>query len=118
MDSYHRKFKTWYALYAFAQMLDYDARVKAVSSKQEISILAGRNGKNGEGAILVSDFNSTVKELELGLKGCSLDQVKVRVLDEAHDLEEIPAEIRKGNLILKKQYPASLWLITGLVCKA
>ena len=99
-------------------MLDYDARVKAVSSKQEISILAGRNGKNGEGAILVSDFNSTVKELELGLKGCSLDQVKVRVLDEAHDLEEIPAEIRKGNLILKKQYPASLWLITGLVCKA
>ena len=118
MDVYHRKFKTWYALYAFAQMLDYDVRVKAVSSKQEISILAGKNEKNGEGAVLVSDFNSAVKELELSLKGCSPDQVRIWVLDEAHDLEEIPAEIRKGNLILKKQYPASLWLITGLVCKS
>ena len=98
-------------------MLDYDSRVKAVSSKQEISVLTGKNEKNGEGAVLVSDFNSAVKELELSLKGCSPDQVRIRVLDETHDLEEIPAEIRKGNLILKKQYPASLWLITGLVCK-
>ena len=116
LDRYHRKFKTWYALYAFAQMLDYTDRVKAVSSRQDISILAGKNEKNGQGAVLISDFRSEVKELVLGLKGCSGRKLSVRVLDETRDLETIPAEFKNGKLTLRKEFPSTLWLVTGLEC--
>ena len=116
-DIYHRKFKTWYALYAFAQMLDYTSRVKALSSRQEISVLAGKKETGGQGAILVSDFRSEVRELVLDLKGCSAGKLSVRVLDEARNLDEVPAEFRNGKLILRKEFPSTLWLVTGLECE-
>ena len=117
MDIYQRKFKTWYALYAFAQMLDYTNRVKAFSPKQEISILAGKNKGNGQGAILISDYQSEVKELVIDLQGCSDKNLSVQILDENHDLEPIPVECRNRKLILRKGFPATLWLITGLECE-
>ena len=116
LDRYHRKFKTWYALYAFAQMLDHTVRVKAVSSRQDISILAGKNEKSGQGAVLISDFRSKVKELVLDLKGCSAKNLSVRVLDGTHDLVTIPAAFKNGKLTLRKEYSSALWLVTGLEC--
>ena len=71
-----------------------------------------------EESIHLSDVPNDDLELELDVNGCSLTGIKVRVLDEAHDLEEIPCEVRKGKLLLKKQYPVSLWLVTGLVCQS
>lgn len=106
----YRKHKNYYALLAFAKMLDYPDRVHASSPDPTVTILAGKN-KEGKCAILISAYDTGENVFEVECPAPVPGSILT--LDETLNLEPAGTgvEISEGRIVLKKQSPCALWLI-------
>ena len=112
-DCFGVPFKTWYAMRAFAVMLEHPRRIKAVSGEPNIKVLAGMDD-NGKGAILVSVYKSSIRTLRLKGKGASRRAFRITCLDDSHDTPYSIGE-QSGNLITLPLHRASaLFLLTEI----
>ncbi len=88
--------KSYFALKAFADLLDYPVRLQASSDRREVGVLAGRS-EDGSKALLISCFKTGAIPVEInGMESVS----RVLVLDDAHDLEPVAFDFKNHTLRL------------------
>lgn len=115
-NAYEEKFKTYYGLLAFAEMLNYKMRVQVSSPDKKVAVLAGKNAE-GRGAILVSAYQSPESTLYLKLRNVKWNDLpEALCLDRELNLQPVPVRIEDGTIVLEKRFDSALFLIQGLVC--
>lgn len=92
-DGMHRKYKVFYALKLFGDIMkNYSVRC-AGSTQGTVTAFPVRSA-SGSKALLVIDYGGTSRELKIALKGVDPKAgMKITLLDHAHDLE--PFEIKR-----------------------
>ncbi|MBN2642704.1 MAG: hypothetical protein JXR78_13705 [Victivallales bacterium] len=104
--------KNYYSLLAIGEFIDtYSDRVE-VSSDTSVWVIAAKN-KQGECAVLVSNYRDADISIELKISGCNVNNLKVLRLDQKDNLCEIPASFENGIVKLEKSAPESaVFLVT------
>ena len=102
------KNRIYYAFLALAAINRHAERISATNSTENIFVLAGKDA-SGKAAILISSFYAETEKIVLNTEGRNF---QVKVLDETHNLEEIPCPVENGKLYIPvcSTTPA-LWLI-------
>jgi len=86
-DEFGRKYKVYYALKLFGDLIKGSPTICASSSEGTVTTLAVR-GKDGKCRLLVADYGGSERRLEFEVGGVSPDaKVSCTILDHQHDLE-------------------------------
>ena len=102
------KNRIYYAFLALAAINRHAERISATNSTENIFVLAGKDA-SGKAAILISSFYAETEKIVLNTDGRDF---RVKVLDETHNLEEIPCQVENGKLhIPAVPGETALWLI-------
>ena len=101
-DELKRKYKIYYGLKLFGQIMKDYTEICASESKDAITTFAVKNAA-GKEALLVIDYGGSEFDLEFDVKGVKAGAgVKCTVLDNTHDLTEHPVKFENGKLSLHK----------------
>ncbi len=114
-DRYYTPRKVYYGFRAFCDMTAYPKRVAAQSGDSSVKVLAGTNA-DGEGAVLVSAFQSEQKRLTLDVQGAVPDQADVLCVNSELNLEPVAFTRKSNRLILDKAPGSAVYLIKGFRC--
>lgn len=101
--------KSWFGMAAFGDIVRYPRRLHAETSSKESTVLAGDDGA-GHSAALVSLFKTGPVKLEIAFT----ERVKiasVSVLDDTHDLKEVPFRYAEGILALPTASSSAVILV-------
>ena len=90
------KTKSYYAFLAFGKLTRYPERLRAESSSDYVSALAGRCA-DGSKALLISCYRTGSETLEIS--GCGNIE-EILIVDDAHDLEPVEYENIEGKIRL------------------
>ena len=101
-DEMHRKYKVFYALKLFGDIVR-DCRTICTSESEGTITTFAATGVDGRKQLLVIDCGGTGRRISLDIKGVSDGlNVRCRVLDHTHDLEPIDVSFKDGKLELVK----------------
>ncbi len=90
---YAQPLKMYYAAYAFNQLYILGGEVTVSGLPEGVRGIAATDGKSG--GVLLTNYNSPVREVKLTLNGVAGKKAEVMLLDTAHDMEkagEYPAD--------------------------
>ena len=106
MDEWKEKYKVWYALKAFGEIMKECKTLCASTRKGTVTTLAAKSADGKTGWLLVSDYCGKGKEIVLDVKGVRLLKSAL-VLD--HERNFVPAHMTfdGGVLTLKKEMDGS-----------
>ncbi len=110
-DAYGVFLKTYYALHAFARMLEHPRRVEAVSPEKNVTVLAGMDA-DGKAAVLVSAYRSPAKTIRLEMKGAEERRFRISCLDESGDAPFDCGEEDGGLISLDLKSESAIFLLT------
>ena len=90
---------SWYGLKAFGEIVRYPERLQAVSSRQNVSVLAGKDA-DGNSAMLISAFKTGNLDYKITLDS-PVDAAKceIRMLDNFHNLSLVEDAVIENNTI-------------------
>ena len=101
-DGQQRKYKVFYALRLFGDVVRDYSTICASESKGTLTTFAVRNAA-GKRALLVADYGGTSRNLAFDVKGVAPNaKVSCTLLDHLHDLEPVDAKFKNGKLELVK----------------
>ena len=97
-NQWGERFKLFYTLKAFAQIVRYEERAVSVSDDINLQLLAGTDA-NGRRALLLSNFKSGKEQIELRLKGAENTRFSQVLIDLDHDWAESECATDAGGLL-------------------
>ena len=101
-DEMQRKYKVFYALKLFGDIVRDYSTICANESKGSITTFAVKNAA-GKKALLVVDYGGSSRRISLDVKGVSpAAKVSCTLLDHLHDLEPLEVKFTGGKLSLVK----------------
>jgi len=103
--------KAYYGMKAFGEIVNYPNRIKAESSDKLAIPLAGTD-QTGNTAVLVSLFKTGAAKLSVKFDKLLPKSVKVRVVDQTRELEEVSVQVKGAVLSLELPSSSSVVLIT------
>ena len=101
-DGQQRKYKVFYALKLFGDVVRDYSTICASESNGPITTFAVKNA-DGKKALLIADYGGTVRHLTFDVKGVAPNaKASYTLLDHLHDLEPADAKFKNGKLELVK----------------
>ena len=102
-DELAHKYKVYYGLKLFGDIVRDYTEICASESKGEITTFAVKNDA-GKKALLVADYGGRGLDYDFEIKGVDASaKVECTVLDNTHDLTEYPVEFKEGQLHFRKK---------------
>lgn len=97
---------TYYVLYGWAKLLDYETEVKATGDNKDIYVTAAH--KNGKTRVMLArytdDDNQVAAEVvNVGIAGGRIAEAMSYVTDERHLYTEVPVDIVDGKAVLRME---------------
>lgn len=112
-DKYGNRYKTYYGMKAFGEIIRYSRRVSAASSSKDVYILGGISEK-GEKAILISAFKNEDTVISIAVNGVPDRDATVIRVDREHDYASETVGIKNGELTVRKAKGSAIFLIKGI----
>ena len=92
--------KNYYSMKLYGELLqEYQLRTASHDDDSELYTLAATTEDHGRQALLIADWNAKLPQFQAKVTGLPTHvQVTALILDEAHDLAEVPV-VRNGDLL-------------------
>ena len=102
-DSYQKKYKVFYALKLFGDLVKKYPVMCASTSEGTFTTLAVKSADGSKKALLVVDYGGSKPKFEIAVRGVAPDaKGTMTVLDRTHDLATFPVALEQGVLKGKK----------------
>ena len=106
MDEWKEKYKVWYALKAFGEIMKNCKTLCASTRKGTVTTLAAKSADGKTGWLLVSDYCGKGSEIAVDVKNAG-EPVSAEIFDHERDFVPVQVQMKDGRLTLRKEIEGS-----------